>query len=72
MPVLCIGSPIIDPTLSTGIWPDRRGGGRLTYYIAPTLSTEIWPDRRGGGRAFYSLVLGVSELCSDDLGQVDM
>ena len=28
-----IGSPTIAPTLSTGIWPDRRGGGRAFYSL---------------------------------------
>ena len=35
-PIICTGSPIIAPILFTGIWPDRRGGGRafhsLVYY----------------------------------------
>ena len=33
MCILCIGSPIIAPTLSTGIWPDRRGAGRAIYSL---------------------------------------
>ena len=33
MSILCIGWPIIAPIFSTGIWPDRREGGRAFYSL---------------------------------------
>ena len=50
-PIICIGSPIIAPILSTEIWSDRCGGGRAFYSL---VYTYIYI---GGGRVFYSLLI---------------
>ena len=35
--LLGIGSPTVAPILCTGIWPDRRGGGRAFDSLSSTL-----------------------------------
>ena len=39
MSILCIGSSILAPIISTGIWPDRRGGARAFYPLVQDIHT---------------------------------